>query len=168
MRALDELRLAARRSARRARQLHAVRRVEDHRIADLAHDRQAAHVHHQIVVAERDAALGQQDLVVAGGRHLVAACRMSCGRDELALLDVHDAARAAGCDQQVGLAAEERGDLQNIHDFGRGIGLRGLVNVGEHGNAAACDARRESEAFARARARGTTRRCCGWLCRRRL
>ena len=35
-------------------------------------------------------------------------------RHELALLDVDDAAGAAGCEQQVGLAAEERGDLQDV------------------------------------------------------
>ena len=36
------------------------------------------------------------------------------GRDELALLDVDGAAGFAGGDQQVGLAAEEGGDLQDI------------------------------------------------------
>ena len=43
-----------------ARQLQRVRHVEDNGRAKLAHDRKRAHVNDQIVVAETDAALGQQ------------------------------------------------------------------------------------------------------------
>ena len=52
-------------------------------------------------------------------------------RDELAFLDVDDAPGAAGFEQQVGLAAQKRGDLQDIDDFGRGAGLRRLVDIGQ-------------------------------------
>ena len=51
-----------------ARLLHRMRRVEHHRVAGRRHDRQRAHVGDQRVVAEGGAALGQQDLVVAGRR----------------------------------------------------------------------------------------------------
>ncbi len=65
-----------------------------------------------------------------------AACRISLRRDELALLDVDDAAGAPGRDQQIRLAAQERRDLQDVDGFGGGFGLRGLVDIGEHGDAA--------------------------------
>ena len=113
----------------------------------LAHDRQAAHVDHQIVVAERSAALGEQNLVVAGGGDLLGGVLDIVRRDELALLDVHDAAGASGVDQQIGLAAEERGDLQNVDGLGGELGLRGLVNVGEHGDAAIAHALQDAQAF---------------------
>ena len=74
----------------------------------------AAHVHHQIVVAERRAALGQQDLRIAGGRDLVRGVPDILRRDELALLDIDDPARPPGLDQQIRLAAEERRNLQNV------------------------------------------------------
>ena len=57
---------------------------------------------------------------------------MSCGRDELAFLDIHDLAGAAGRDQQIGLPAKESRDLQDVDGFGRGLRLRRLVNVGQH------------------------------------
>ena len=56
-------------------------------------------------------------------------------RDELALLDVDNAAGASGFEQQIGLAAKERGDLQDVDDFGCRRRLRGFVNVGEDGEA---------------------------------
>ena len=53
-------------------------------------------------------------------------------RNELALLDIHDPARAPGRDQQIGLAAKKRRDLQNVGGLGGGFRLRWLVNVGQH------------------------------------
>ena len=52
----------------RAGQLQAVRDVEDHRVAELAQHRKRAHVHDQVVVAEADAALGDEHRLVAFGR----------------------------------------------------------------------------------------------------
>ena len=92
---------------------------------------QAAHVHHQVVVAERRAALGQHDLRVAGGRHLFGGVVDIVRGDELPLLDVDDSAGAPGGEQQVGLAAEKGGDLQDVGDLGGRLGLRRLVNIGQ-------------------------------------
>ena len=58
---VDELRLAGRDAVAGARQLQAVRHVEDDRVAEAAHDRERAHVDHEVVVAERGAALGEDD-----------------------------------------------------------------------------------------------------------
>ena len=53
--------LAGRFVAAAAGQLHRMRRVEHHRTAERFHDRNRAHVGHEIVVAERRAAFGEQD-----------------------------------------------------------------------------------------------------------
>ena len=54
-----------------ARLLHRMGGVENHRRAGRArHDRQRAHVGHQRVVAERCAALGQQDVRIAAAGDL--------------------------------------------------------------------------------------------------
>ena len=51
-----------------ARLLHRMGRVEDHRRARLGQDRQRAHVGDERVVAEGDAALGDQHVRIAGAR----------------------------------------------------------------------------------------------------
>ena len=88
-------------------------------------------------------------------------------RHELALLDVDDAAGAAGGQQQVGLAAEERRDLQDVGHLGGRLGLRRLVDVGEDGKAFGLDAGQDAQSFARGPGRDTRRRWCGWPYRRR-
>ena len=60
---------------------------------------------------------------------------MSAGRQELTLLDVDGAPGLGRRDEQVGLAAQEGGNLQHVGDLGGGRGLRRLVDVGEHGHA---------------------------------
>ena len=55
--------------------------------------------------------------------------------DELALLDVHRAARRGRGDQQVGLAAEERRDLQHVAHLRHRRRLVRFVDVGRHGQA---------------------------------
>ena len=64
-------------------------------------------------------------------------------RDELAFLDIDDAAGAPSCNQQIGLAAEERRDLQDIDDFGGGPGLRWFVDIRQDGDTQLRAARRE-------------------------
>src|SRR6185369_8764450 len=110
----DELRLSSGNGSRSAGELHAVGGIEHHRPPEAAHDAETAHVDYQVVVAERTATLGNQNLVVAGGSDFFNGVLDVVGGDELALLDIHDAAGAAGGHQKIGLAAEEGGDLQNI------------------------------------------------------
>ena len=55
--------------------------------------------------------------------------------EELAFFDVHGAAGLGGGFEQVGLAAEERGDLQQIDVFGGDVRLLGGVDVGGDGDA---------------------------------
>ena len=65
---LDELGLAGGDAVAGARQLQAVGHVVDHGISEAAQHRQRPHVHDEVVVAERGAALGQDHAIVAGRR----------------------------------------------------------------------------------------------------
>ncbi len=60
-----------------------------------------------------------------------AAWAMSAGCHELAFLDVDCATGTSRGDKQIGLAAEERGDLEDIDDLGGDFSLRRFVNVGQ-------------------------------------
>ena len=55
-------------------------------------------------------------------------------RNELALLDVHRATGLSSGDEQISLAAEERGNLQDVGDFRNALHVDGLMHVGEHRN----------------------------------
>ena len=95
---LDELRLPARSRACRSRQLHAVRRVENHGPARIAHDLQPAHVHHQVVIPERRSTLRQQHLRVSRRRYFLRRPVHIVRRDELSLLNIDYAPRPASGD----------------------------------------------------------------------
>ena len=105
--------------------------VVDDGVAERAHDRKRAHVDDEVVVAEAEAALGDEDALVAGGRDLGDRVPHVAGREELALLDVDDAAGARRGDEQIGLPREERRNLQHVGDFGRRRRVRRLVDVGQ-------------------------------------
>ena len=86
----NELALAARSAAQSTRKLHGMCRIEYHRTAGGAHDRQGTHIGHQVVISERCTALAHE--------YVVAAARLAClgnhiehilRSEELALFDVH-------------------------------------------------------------------------------
>ena len=52
-------------------------------------------------------------------------------RDELALLDVDGAAGFAGGHQQIGLAAEKGGNLEDVDGFGGDLAMAGLMDISE-------------------------------------
>ena len=91
--------------------------------------------HNQAVVAHRRSALAQQDAVVA----CLPALRGGVGHvlrgQELRFLDVDDLPRSGGGDKKVGLAAQECGDLNDVHDAPDGLCLPALVDVRDHGDA---------------------------------
>ena len=105
----DILALPARSIAQSARQLQTVGGVEDHRIAELAHDHQRAHIGNQIIIAKGSAALGEQNLIVAGGEDFVEHVAHVPGREKLPFLYVDDFSRARHRQNKIGLAAEKRG-----------------------------------------------------------
>src|SRR5262245_33180166 len=66
---LDVFSLSICRIAQPARQLHAVRHVENYRIAEATHNWKRPHIHDQVVVSETGATLGQHDLATTSGFH---------------------------------------------------------------------------------------------------
>ena len=128
-----EFAFAARRAALAARLLHRMGGVKDHRRAGvLRHDRQRAHIRYQRVVAERHAALGDQHVGIAGAGQLVDDIGHVPGRQKLALLDVdHLAGRRRG-QQQIGLPAQKRRDLQHVDRLRGDRALLRLMHVGQH------------------------------------
>ncbi len=53
--------------------------------------------------------------------------------NELAFFDVNGAAGLSGGDEQVGLAAKESGNLENVDSFSGDFAMGRLVHVGEDG-----------------------------------
>ena len=128
----DELRLASGLGAL-AGKLDGVSGVKNDR-GELAHDGQRTHVNDEIVIAEAGSALGERDAGIAAVLDFGDGVAHVLGRSELSLLDVDGASGAGGGDEQVGLAAEKSGDLQDVDDFSGGGGLVGFVDIGEDGD----------------------------------
>ena len=87
------------------------------------------------MVAEGEAALGDEDARVARLADLGDRVPHVERGQELPLLDVDDLAGLRRRDQQVGLPRQEGGDLEHVGDGGDRRGLGGLVDVGEDGAA---------------------------------
>src|SRR3989442_7575779 len=128
---VDEMPIAPGAVAETPWPLHAVRDVEHDREAEGAQGGERAHVHDQVVVAEGEAPLGHHHLAVARGRGLVERALHVPRGHELALLDVDDAPRTRRLDDEIGLPAEEGGDLEDVGHLRRLLHLRHLVHVGE-------------------------------------
>src|SRR6202167_2982915 len=129
---LDEFRLAATGFSFAAGQLHGMGHVEDNGVTEFAHDGKRAHIDYEILVTEGAAAFGENYFFVFGARDLFHGVADFPGGEELAFFHVYDAARAAGGDEQIRLAAEKRWDLKDVANFGGGPDLRDVVDVGEN------------------------------------
>src|SRR4030095_11665747 len=88
------------------------------RVTDLVQQIEAARIHDEIVVAERVAALRDDDAIAGGGRDLLDGLDRVPGRQELAVLDVHDGSRLRSRDDELRLHAQVRGNLDDVADFG--------------------------------------------------
>jgi len=151
----NELRLSATDTVGRRGLLHGMCAVEDDG-GERAHSREAAKIHYKIVVAEAGATLGEKDAPVAGGANFFDGVGHVPGGDELALLDIDGAPGFCGGDEQVGLTAEEGGDLEDVDGFGCDLALAGLVDVGKDGKAGfASEAAEDARAFEEAGAAKT-------------
>jgi len=102
---------------------------------ETAHDGEGAEIDDQVVIAERGTALGEEDALVARGADFLEAVAHVPWSNELAFLDVDGAPGFAGCDEQVGLTAEESGNLEHVGGFCNGFAVGRLVNVSEDGKA---------------------------------
>ncbi len=113
------------------RELNGVSDIVDNGIAEFGEDGEGAHVDDEVIVAEACAAFGEDDFAVAGRSDFFGNVAHVPGRKELSLLYVDDATGFGGGEEQVSLAGEEGGDLQDVRDFGGGRGLGSVVDVGE-------------------------------------
>ena len=109
--------------------------VEDYGRSEGAHCGDAAVVDDEVLIAEGDAAFGECHVVAAGVAHLAESKLHRLGRETLAFLDVDGAAGACGGHEEVGLAAEESGNLEHVDVFGGHACLFGRMDVGDHGDA---------------------------------
>ena len=97
--------------------------------------RQGAQVRDQRVVAEGDASLGEHYSRRARPAQFFHHMAHIPRRHELPLLDVYRLARARRGDQQIGLTAQEGGNLQQVYHLGGAFCLPWLVNIGGHRHA---------------------------------
>src|SRR5262249_27746111 len=96
---LDEFWLAATGVSLSSPQLHRMRYVENHRISRLFQNRERTKIYHQVLVAKRSTALGQNNVPVAGGLDFLNRVFHVPRRNELRLFDVYDAPGFAGSHQ---------------------------------------------------------------------
>src|SRR5207237_179485 len=118
----DHAAFAAGAVAQGRRFLYAVRGVEDHGAAEFLHHRDAAHVVDELAVTEGAAALGEDQVRVAPLGHLRDDVFHVPGGHELALLDVHGPTGLGGGEEQVRLAGQEGGNLEQVDHLPRGLG----------------------------------------------
>ena len=91
----------------------------------------APHIHDQISVPERRAPFRHSEILAPTLPHFLHCARHLLRSHPLALLHIDGKSGCPGGEEQVGLTAEERGNLQGVHHVGRGTSLLRPVHVGE-------------------------------------
>ena len=94
-----------------------MRGVEDHRHAERPHREETGEIVDEPAVAEERAALAEQMSWQPPASSLATDVPHVGGGDELPLLHVDGPARRGGRQEEVGLPAEEGGDLQQVADL---------------------------------------------------
>jgi hypothetical protein len=85
--------------------LHAVGYIQQHWIPEAAHDRQAAEINHQVVVAQHGSPFGEQEFAVTSGGRFGYSRLNVPRREELPFFYIDDFAGSGGGDEEIGLAA---------------------------------------------------------------
>lgn len=143
-----QVRAAAGETAHAAGFLGGMGGVHDGGEAEFFHIGEGGHVADELVVAKGGAAFDEGDAVIAGGGDFFDDVFHIPGGHELGLFDLDAFAGGGGGDEEVGLAGEEGGDLDDIEDLAGGSGLLGQVDVGEDGEGEfAADLLEDFEAF---------------------
>ena len=134
-----------------ARPLNRMSCVEDDWITFFPHPVERAHVRDQIIVAERCAALGEAKFLTTERRQLVGDVLHIPWRQELPLLHVNGASCFGRRLQQIGLATQERRNLQKVDHLAGKLGFVWRMDIGRYRNFQLTTDRRENFAtFARA------------------
>ena len=100
----------------------------------LRHCRQAAEIGDQRVIAKTCAAFGHQNIGIAAVDQFGDDIFHIPGGQELTFFHIHHPPGLRRRDQQIGLAAQEGWDLQDIDDIGYDRTMIPLMNIGQHGN----------------------------------
>ncbi len=129
------------------------------------HDGDGAHVADEIVVAKGSSSVGEDDFFLAAGKELVDDVFHLEGREKLPFFHIDGGRALPSCNNEVGLAAEKGGDLDDVADGAGDGGFFGGVDVGEDGEVEfALDAGEDFESFIHARsAEGVDRRAVGFV-----
>ena len=126
----DEAALTGAGPAGSAGKLDAVSGVEDHRHTQLSQQREGSEVDDQVVVTEAGPPFGDEQVPVSRAPGLLDRVNQVSGRQKLSLLDVDRSSRGSGRDDQIGLTAEERGNLQEVQNLRRRAHVPGFMHVG--------------------------------------
>lgn len=115
--------------------IYRMRAIHDNRVPLLGHDGQGAHIHHQRVIAEARPAFGEHDVAVTGFSNFIRNVFHVPWRKELAFFHIHHTPGVRRRNQQIRLATQKRGDLQNIHHGCHRCAMRNLMHVRQGGDA---------------------------------
>jgi len=125
-------------TATTTRSLDGMGGVENRRKSLLADPVEGAHVGHQIVITEGSASLRETEARATRGLQLPGNRGEIPRGKELPFLHIHSTSgrhrSMSGCLDQIRLAAEEGGDLEQIDEVSSDLGLLGRVDVRRHGN----------------------------------
>jgi len=100
--------------------------------ATLAQPEQIAHVDDQIAVAEESASLCQQNVFATARFNFSCCVDHDVGIGELSLFDVDRLRPFSRFDQQICLAAQESGDLNQVNYFRCWLDLPSFVDICRH------------------------------------
>lgn len=122
-------------SAEAAGALDGVGGIEADAGAEVAHPGERAHVGDEVVVAEGGAALGEEDVFAAEVCHFFEHWLHIPGGEKLAFFHVHGATGFCGSFEEISLAAEEGGNLEQIDVLAGDGCVLGEVDIGGDGDA---------------------------------
>ena len=109
--------------------------IEDDPIAGLADPEERAHIGDEIIVAESGASFGEEELIIAKGEEFFGDVANIPRSEELAFFDIDHPLGFGGGLDEIGLAAKEGGDLEDINPFGGDGAVLWGVDIGGHGDA---------------------------------
>ena len=128
----DEFTLAAGDIPLPARLLDRMGRIIHHRAAGLGQNGQRAHVGNERVIAERCAAFTEHHPVITGRLGFLHDIRHVPRGKKLALFDIQGFTGFSGGDDQIGLAAQKCGNLDDVHGLrNRGTLIR-QMDIGQY------------------------------------
>lgn len=130
----NELALTGRFGTGTARQLNAVGRIKDDRIAEAAHNREGTHVDDQVMIAQADASFGEHDIFITRMDNLIDDILHVFRCQKLAFFYVDAFTRCSSGFDQIRLPAEKGRNLDDIQDFSGRFHLVDFVDVTDDGN----------------------------------